>query len=223
MCLCSLLLYKPKNGVYNLIYFKIKKEENVLEGMFYIAIFVLSIIITHTICKSLSFFGTIGGIIKLKLGIWVVVFLCLYVVADAAGIAPETEQKVSLEDEYDEDGGDEYSEEYEDYEDYANYEDYEGYEDNVNKKDGAYILPDSSKKKLDKSDLKGLSKKKLRLARNEIYARHGRIFQDEGLQNYFESKPWYEGIIPAEEFSDSEELSSVERKNIALIKQYESK
>ena len=42
-----------------------------------------------------------------------------------------------------------------------------------------YILPMSSKRKLKEKDLKKLGAKKLRIARNEIYARHGRMFQDQ--------------------------------------------
>lgn len=139
---------------------------------------------------------------------------------------------------YEEDG---YGNEYEDYYE-ENYEegdkDYykeENYEDNIDEyledydeekvsaKKGEYILQNSSNRKLTKSDLKNLSKKQLRLARNEIYARHGRIFEDTELQNYFESQSWYEGTIPAEEFFDSEELNAIERKNILLIKKYENK
>lgn len=48
----------------------------------------------------------------------------------------------------------------------------------------------SSIKELKKSDLEDLSKSELRLARNEIYARHGRRFQDQELQDYFDSQEW---------------------------------
>ena len=36
-----------------------------------------------------------------------------------------------------------------------------------------YILPDSSSRILSDSEVSGLSKEELRLARNEIFARHG--------------------------------------------------
>ena len=82
------------------------------------------------------------------------------------------------------------------------------------------MLPDSDKRKLKKSDLKGLSKEELRIARNEIYARHGRMFDDKKLQKYFDSQSWYEGTVPASEFSE-DVLSSVEKKNVAFIRQFE--
>lgn len=186
-----------------------------MSNVFYIVMFVLSIIITHSICKGLNFFGTTGGIIKLKFGIWIVVFFCLGMAANATGIAPaaETNQELSSDEEYEDNEENIYD---------SNEEYDKKNKNNINKKNKKYILPNSSKKKLTKSDLKGLSKKELRLARNEIYARHGRIFQDEELQSYFESTPWYEGIIPAEEFSDSEELNDIERKNVLLIQEYEN-
>lgn len=83
-----------------------------------------------------------------------------------------------------------------------------------------YVLPESSSRKLTKSEVSGLSKKQLRYARNEIYARHGRRFQDQGLQQYFDSKSWYQGTIDAGSF-DEGVLSDVERANIDLIKAYE--
>lgn len=54
--------------------------------------------------------------------------------------------------------------------------------------DDEYILPHSDTKKLTDSDLSELSEKQLELARNEIYARHGRKFKTDYLQEYFNSK-----------------------------------
>lgn len=53
----------------------------------------------------------------------------------------------------------------------------------------------------------------LRLIRNEIYARHGRIFQTPWLATYFSYKPWY---TPRKDYTDAE-LSPIEKANIALI------
>ena len=66
-----------------------------------------------------------------------------------------------------------------------------------------YILPYSNSEYLTQEDLDGLSKEELRIARNEIYARHGRRFNDSGLQSYFDSKSWYEGTIAPEDFTES--------------------
>lgn len=83
------------------------------------------------------------------------------------------------------------------------------------------ILPWSSSVYLSMSDLEGLTKDECRIARNEIYARHGRLFSDESLQNYFNSKDWYEGYIAPEDFDESV-LNEYEISNRDLIAQYET-
>ena len=83
-----------------------------------------------------------------------------------------------------------------------------------------FILPDSSVRVLDKSELAGFSAEQCRLARNEIYARHGRMFDDAGLQNYFNSRSWYYGTIPAKQFNDNM-LSDIEVQNRNLIIAFE--
>ena len=83
-----------------------------------------------------------------------------------------------------------------------------------------FILPDSSTRVLDKSELAGFTAEQCRLARNEIYAKHGRMFDDAGLQNYFNSRSWYHGTIPADRFSDTM-LSDIEIQNRNLIITYE--
>ena len=50
-----------------------------------------------------------------------------------------------------------------------------------------FLLPESDCKYITKEDLKEFDAEQCRLARNEIYARHGRKFQDEVVQKYFES------------------------------------
>lgn len=82
------------------------------------------------------------------------------------------------------------------------------------------IIPDSSSRYLSRADLLGLSKDQLRLARNEIYARHGRKFQSRELQEYFESKSWYRGTIEPNQFSE-DNLNAYEKENIKLIKSME--
>ena len=66
--------------------------------------------------------------------------------------------------------------------------------------------------------LKGLSLHELRLLRNEIYARHGRMFRAEWLQQYFFFQPWY---VPDENFKD-EELSGNDKVNVETIVKYEN-
>ncbi len=84
-----------------------------------------------------------------------------------------------------------------------------------------YILPESSSRYLTDSDLKGLSSYELMIARNEIYARHGRKFKDSSLQAYFNSKSWYKGTVEADDFSTSV-FNNYELANIDLIKSYEN-
>ena len=45
---------------------------------------------------------------------------------------------------------------------------------------------------IDKGDLMGLSASELKIARNEIYARHGKIFKDKILQEHFDKCSWYQ-------------------------------
>lgn len=89
--------------------------------------------------------------------------------------------------------------------------------------DGEYIFPNSDKEYLTDADVSGLSKSELRLARNEILARHGRIFTSDDLKTYFESKSWYSGTVAPEEFDANMDsrLNDAERANIEMIKKYE--
>lgn len=67
--------------------------------------------------------------------------------------------------------------------------------------------------------LGGLSLHELRLLRNEIYARHGRVFKTLWLQQYFGGQVWYD---PNEEFKD-EELTGADKTNVEMIVAYENK
>lgn len=67
--------------------------------------------------------------------------------------------------------------------------------------------------------LQGLSLHELRLLRNEIYARHGRMFRAEWLQQYFYSQPWYS---PDENFKD-EQVSGNDKLNVETIVKYENR
>ena len=65
-----------------------------------------------------------------------------------------------------------------------------------------YIFPDSDSRRLSRDDLKGMDVATVRRARNEMFARHGFIFNDEGLDGYFQSKSWYNGTVPPAEHSN---------------------
>lgn len=84
-----------------------------------------------------------------------------------------------------------------------------------------YILPDSNSRYLTNADLEGLSAEQLRIARNEIYARHGRKFADAGLQAHFNSCSWYSGTVEPAAFTESM-LNEYEVANRDLIVAYET-
>ncbi len=83
-----------------------------------------------------------------------------------------------------------------------------------------FIIPDSDVRYLTYDDLNGLTAEECRLARNELFARHGRRFQDVALQEYFNSKSWYNGTVDPEDFNDAV-FNEYEVANRDLIVQYE--
>lgn len=92
----------------------------------------------------------------------------------------------------------------------------------VGEEEAEYILPESASRLLTEADLENLTQEDLRIARNEIYARHGRKFLDEGLQEYFNGKSWYNGTIEPDDFKE-DMLSEIERTNEDTIVNYETK
>jgi hypothetical protein len=82
---------------------------------------------------------------------------------------------------------------------------------------GDYVISNSSTRVISKSELTNLTPWQLKVARNEIYARHGRIFVHKDLQCYFATKSWYK---EDPNFSESS-LSTTENKNVATIQAYE--
>ncbi len=85
-----------------------------------------------------------------------------------------------------------------------------------------YIFPDSDSRYLAEEEVKGVETDKLRIARNEIFARHGYIFNDEELSQYFNNMSWYQGTVSSEEFNMDAVLNDFEKKNIELIEEIES-
>lgn len=83
-----------------------------------------------------------------------------------------------------------------------------------------YILPQSSSEYLDENDIAGFSKQKLNYARNEIFARHDRLFASQELMDYFNTTSWYVGWLEPEEF-DNTVLNEYERKNISFLYELE--
>lgn len=79
-----------------------------------------------------------------------------------------------------------------------------------------YIIPDSNTRYLTDSELSGISSKTAQMAINEIYARHGRHFNNAEVRAYFESKSWYS---ENPYYSDSM-LSNIENANIKKLTYY---
>ena len=67
------------------------------------------------------------------------------------------------------------------------------------------------------SAMEEMSKSELRLARNSIYARHGRIFSSPDLIRYFKAKEWYESDSS---FADSM-LTQEEKDTVLVIQMWE--
>lgn len=84
-----------------------------------------------------------------------------------------------------------------------------------------YIFADSDKVLISTSALDKCTKAQLRLARNEIYARHGVVFDIEDLDEYFQSKSWYKAKMSITEFYDKVEMNEVEEENIIRIQKAE--
>lgn len=83
--------------------------------------------------------------------------------------------------------------------------------------DSGYFFPDSNSRYLSKADYIDLSVWELILARNEIYARHGRKFDMPEIQEYFDGCAWYQGTVEPEDFSDTV-FNDYELQNIKLLK-----
>ena len=67
----------------------------------------------------------------------------------------------------------------------------------------------------------GMYAEDLRLLRNEIFAKHGRVFKDPKLQKYFEGQSWYKADPTFTDENLPTILSETEFKNIASIKTQE--
>ncbi|MCM8710082.1 YARHG domain-containing protein [Clostridium sp. SYSU_GA19001] len=83
-----------------------------------------------------------------------------------------------------------------------------------------FILPDSDKKYLTDAEISILSLDDLKIARNEIFARHGFVFKTDKYVQYFGSKTWY---TPDPNYNGSESsLNEYEKANLKLIQKWEN-
>ena len=79
-----------------------------------------------------------------------------------------------------------------------------------------YILPESSYSYLEQGTIEDFSSQLLSYARNEIYARNGRIFHSKELSLYFSSQYWYNGLYTEEEYQDAF-LNEFEAANVKML------
>lgn len=89
-----------------------------------------------------------------------------------------------------------------------------------------FMIADSDKRVVTTADLEGMSLAELRIARNEIFARHGRQFKDTMLNQWFYSKVWYLDIDRkyAPDIFDATNpnpLTEIELNNADFIRDYE--
>lgn len=81
-----------------------------------------------------------------------------------------------------------------------------------------YLLEYSNSVNLTDSDISHLSQYELRLAVYEIFARHGRTFSDQAVNNYFSQYSWYQ---PTSANFDESALNMFEKYNLNLLIEYE--
>ena len=71
---------------------------------------------------------------------------------------------------------------------------------------------------LSDAEIRGFSQSELRLLRNTVYARHGRLFQSPDLQQHFESRLWYK----ARQNYDLSDLTTNDQANVRLLQKAEN-
>lgn len=83
--------------------------------------------------------------------------------------------------------------------------------------DSEYIISDSNSRYLSSDEVDSFDSEKVRMAINELYARHGRVFTTPEIAAYFQSKSWYQ---PDESKTDAQivaEFNEYEKANAELL------
>lgn len=96
----------------------------------------------------------------------------------------------------------------------------QGNEKSSNRYEKADHLSYTTVTKYTLQDLSILDSYGLKITRNEIFACHGRMFNDQELQEYFKRQQWYVPQIAANDF-DTSCLNEVEKYNVNIISVYE--
>ena len=81
-----------------------------------------------------------------------------------------------------------------------------------------YVLPQSNSRYYSYGEIDALTTRQIEVARNELYARHGRGFRDDALQNYFYGQSWYTYQYDPDTFDAmASPFNDYERSNLATI------
>ena len=83
-----------------------------------------------------------------------------------------------------------------------------------------YVIENCDSMYLTESDLSGFDKEMCRIARNALYAKSGRKFNDASLQDFFEQFDWYHPTVEPSAFSGSM-FNKYQSANLNLISNYE--
>ena len=80
-----------------------------------------------------------------------------------------------------------------------------------------YIFARSDQEYLSEQDIAGKSKETIQQAINEIYARHGRVFQKSDVAAYFAAKSWYHPVQGKTDDQIIAEFNSYEKANVDFL------
>ena len=83
-----------------------------------------------------------------------------------------------------------------------------------------YFIEHSDSQVFTRADIEGFDDEMCMYARNGVYARSGRKFQDPDLQRYFEQFSWYVPTVEPADFTP-DMLNACQNQNIALVMAYE--
>lgn len=100
------------------------------------------------------------------------------------------------------------------------------YAESIKEDNSDYIIAGSDSRYITDEELKPLTQQEIQLARNEIFARHGRKFNSDWIRRYFEEKSWYVPEYEPEYFDNNlmnAEFNEYEKENIKCIRKYEEK
>ena len=82
------------------------------------------------------------------------------------------------------------------------------------------LLPDATTKQYTQEDIQNMDLQTMCIARNEIYAKHGRKFVSQELQTWFNNQEWYQGTIEPKDFPENT-LNDIEQANVTMMWEYE--